>query len=163
AVLVLHCSGLYLSPSLPLHTRCETTSLLVLYLINYVQNQQRTRVNYGVPQGSVLGPILFTLYMLPLGSIIRRHSIHFHCFADDTQLYLSMKPDNTHQLVKLQQCLKDIKTWMTSDFLLLNSDQTEVIVLGPENLRNMVSKQILTLDGRRVCVWDGLVVWLGGS
>ncbi|XP_025758871.1 uncharacterized protein LOC112843875, partial [Oreochromis niloticus] len=86
-------------------------------------------------------------YMLPLGNIIRRHSINFHCYADDTQLYLSMKPGNTHQLVKLQECLKDIKTWMAANFLLLNSDKTEVIVLGPENLRNMVSKQILTLDG----------------
>uniref|UniRef100_A0A3P8PIB2 Pyrin domain-containing protein n=1 Tax=Astatotilapia calliptera TaxID=8154 RepID=A0A3P8PIB2_ASTCA len=85
--------------------------------------------------------------MLPFGSIIRKHSIHLHCYADDTQLYLSMKSDNTHQLVKLQECLKDIKTWMAANFLLLNSDQTEVIVLGPENLRNMVSKQILTLDG----------------
>uniref|UniRef100_A0A3P8N944 Uncharacterized protein n=1 Tax=Astatotilapia calliptera TaxID=8154 RepID=A0A3P8N944_ASTCA len=68
-----------------------------------------------------------TLYMLPLGSIIRRHSIHFH--------------------FKLQECLKDIKTWMAANFLLLNSDQTDVIVLGPEKLRNMVSNQILTLDG----------------
>uniref|UniRef100_A0A669C0Q9 Reverse transcriptase domain-containing protein n=1 Tax=Oreochromis niloticus TaxID=8128 RepID=A0A669C0Q9_ORENI len=126
----------------------------VSYLSNRLQfvhvngeSSPHTKVNYGVPQGSVLGQMLFTLYMLPLGSIIRRHSIHFHCYADDTQLYLSMKPGNTHQLVKLQECLKDIKTWMAANFLLLNSDQTEVIVLGPENLRNMVSKQILTLDG----------------
>uniref|UniRef100_UPI000D3040EA uncharacterized protein LOC112434934 n=1 Tax=Maylandia zebra TaxID=106582 RepID=UPI000D3040EA len=86
-------------------------------------------------------------YMLPFGSIIRRHSIRFHCYADDTQLYLSMKPVNAHQLVKLQECLKNIKTWMAANFLLLNSDKTEVIVLGPKNLRNMVSNQILTLDG----------------
>uniref|UniRef100_A0A669CMS1 Reverse transcriptase domain-containing protein n=1 Tax=Oreochromis niloticus TaxID=8128 RepID=A0A669CMS1_ORENI len=126
----------------------------VSYLSNRLQlvqvngeSSSHTKVNYGVPQGSVPGPILFTLYMLPLGSIIRRHSINFHCYADDTQLYLSMKPGNTHQLVKLQECLKDIKTWMAANFLLLNSDQTEVIVLGPENLRNMVSNQILTLDG----------------
>ncbi|XP_034015853.1 uncharacterized protein LOC117501131, partial [Thalassophryne amazonica] len=86
-------------------------------------------------------------YMLPLGSIIRRHCLNFHCYADDTQLYLSMKPEDTHQLAKLQDCLTDIKTWMTSNFLFLNSDKTEVIVLGPTNLRNMVSNQILTLDG----------------
>ena len=93
----------------------------VSYLSNRLQfvhvngeSSSHTEVNYGVPQGSVLGPILFTLYMLPLGSIIRRHSIHFHCYADDTQLHLSMKPNNTHQLVKLCECLKGTKIWMTS-------------------------------------------------
>ena len=66
--------------------------------------------------GSVLGPILFTFYVLPLGNIIRQHGIHFYCYADDTQLYLSMKPEENNRLVKLTACLKDVKILMTFCF-----------------------------------------------
>ena len=64
-------------------------------------SSELTKVHHGVPQGSVLGPILFTLYMLPLGNIIQRHGINFNCYADDTQPYLSIKPDKTESLAKL--------------------------------------------------------------
>ncbi|KAL6458600.1 hypothetical protein MHYP_G00320720 [Metynnis hypsauchen] len=82
--------------------------------------------------------------MLPLGTIISKHGINFHCYADDTQLYIASKPDDKIKLSKIGDCVKDIKDWMLSNFLLLNSDKTEVLLLGPEAARNKLSN--LTLN-----------------
>ena len=60
----------------------------------------------------------YPLYMLPLGSIIRKYHIHLYCYADDTHLYRSMKPDESNHWVQLQECLKNIKAWMTQNVLL---------------------------------------------
>lgn len=80
---------------------------------------------YGVLRVSVLGPMLFTLYMFPLGNVMREHSFNFHWYVDDTQYY--------SELTKPEAFLKDIKVRMTSNFLLINSDKTEAIVLASKH------------------------------
>ena len=91
---------------------------------------QPTLLNFGVPQDSVLGPILFILYTKPLTTLIRRHSISNHSFADDTQLHDSCRPDQIDTSVQgMQDCISDVNTWMTSNKLTLNDDKTECLLI----------------------------------
>ena len=78
---------------------------------------------YGVPQGSVLRPILFILYTTPLSDIIANQSVKHQLFADDTQLQKSAPlSEVTNLTIELNAWADDIKTWMTENPLKLNDD-----------------------------------------
>ena len=71
-------------------------------------------VHSGVSQGSVFGPILFSMYIKPLSAIIDSHSIIHHSFADDLQLQMSAPHDKTSKLLHTtQSCMSDVKVWAT--------------------------------------------------
>ena len=87
---------------------------------------------FGLPQGSVVGPVAYTVYTLPVGDIANHHNVSHHVYADDTQLYVSFDPkvpgDLDNAITRLQNCILDIKNWMTVNKLKLNDSKTEFFI-----------------------------------
>ena len=86
----------------------------------------------GVPQGSILGPLLFILYTKEIEKITEKYNFHVHLYADDSQLYFSFDPkstDDEEQLLNLKKCFAEIKSWMSKNFLKMNDDKTEILEL----------------------------------
>ena len=97
----------------------------------------RSDLSFGVPQGSVLGPLLFTLYTTPFSSLVSGHAIPHHLYADDSQLYVSFSSgDSAAALSGLQSCLASVQSWMSTNKLKLNPDKTEFLLIGNERQRS---------------------------
>ena len=101
---------------------------------------ERHNLDCGVPQGSVLGARLYSMYAYPLCTIINEHNLHYHSYADDTQIY--MQCDNnenaiTDVIVRLENCIKDISSWMMHNSLQINENKTDFIIFSttPHKLR----------------------------
>ena len=109
----------------------------------------RAQLPFGVPQGSVLGPVLFTMYTTPLSTVIQGHSIPHHLYADDSQLYISFSSDDSgSQLNSLKSCLDSVLNWMLSNKLKLNPSKTEFLLIGHEVQRQKYLAQFpITLMG----------------
>ena len=103
-------------------------------------------VHSGVPQGSVLGPILLTMYVKPLSAIIDSYSITHHSFADDLQLQMSAPPDRISELLhSMQSSICDVKAWATVNMLKLNVNKTELMLVTSKRTKHLHSQLLLSL------------------
>jgi len=85
-------------------------------------------IKFCVPQGSVLGPLLFVLYTADLVSLIADHSLHSHLYADDTQVYGWSPPSDASMLLaNMSQCIHEVARWTCSNRLQLSAQKTELI------------------------------------
>lgn len=102
------------------------------------------KLRYGVPQGSLLGPVLFILYTKDLKKIANNFGLSIQLYADDSQLYISFNPTDTMEVTlkieAITNCLNEIKQWMVHHFMKLNDDKTKFIVLGKRTQQDLCSE-----------------------
>jgi hypothetical protein len=109
---------------------------------------------FGVPQGSVLGPVKFTIYQGPVFEIAELHGVSSHLYADDTQLYfafdLNSPSDFETAIGKVKNCIDDIMTWMSQNKLKLNDDKTEFLVLSSSRQQHKIPEASLSIGSATI-------------
>ena len=118
------------------------------HVVVYGARSVSVGLNHGVPQSSVLGPKLFSMYPYPLGSITSRHGLKCHIYADDTQIYFAIgaEVDLNVMVSRTADCIKELKQWLAINMLQLNSEKSEFIIFTPKSMTELTNDITLHLD-----------------
>ena len=110
-----------------------------------------TPVTCGVPQGSVLGPLLFVLYISDIVQLVENHNLNIHLFADDVQVYGSCVPAESSDLsIRLSLCLDSVIAWFKEHRLLLNSDKSEVMWCSSKPRKKSLPSDLVRLGSSTI-------------
>ncbi|KAK2189960.1 hypothetical protein NP493_92g03003 [Ridgeia piscesae] len=108
------------------------------------QSSSTTTLTTGVPQ--VLGPLLFSLYVQPIGDIIRAHGLFFHQYADDLQVYTHFDLTQSALMAAVKQmedCLDEVKVWMARNSMFMNDGKTQYLPIVPKSADAIVDKSVI--------------------
>lgn len=109
-------------------------------------SSHKTTVRFGIPQGSVLGPILYVLYTADIAKIVESLGFRVHLYADDTQVYGSTNASRSVELADhLLLVIDRVKAWMSSNRLRLNPDKTDYIWFGTRQQLSKLDQHLMSV------------------
>ena len=99
------------------------------------------------------GPTLFSIYLTGLRKVLQRHSVHYHLYADDIQIFVSFPPNQTQAsqaLRNLEKCIADINAWMNSNSLQLNHSKCEFMLFGSKSQLKKLDIDSISISGNDI-------------